>query len=263
MMGEIVAEPLNAGPDREQHRPDGVMELHRQAATLLVHCDLGSVAGALGDDRGVGGPSRRRLERRDGEVAVPCLRTVGRVQDPEPAPGVDQRDRRHALHTFAVRLRAERPREIGRIRVVGHPLRPPRLHHMAPESDAWRHHQTLDDIGLGPNRVAQHDAAGGIELADPGDVDADLVGQAVEDRPEGRAPIEQAQDPRIVLVQLQQQVGGPPGRISTASGHQRHGMPGLRTPTWPCCAMASGGATANWRSPAGDPPEGGLHQQLP
>jgi hypothetical protein len=73
---------------------------------------------------------------------------------------------------------------------------------MTPESDAGWHHQTLDDVGLGPNRVAQHDAAGGIELADPGDVDSDLAGQALEDRPEGRAPIEQAQDPRIVLVQL-------------------------------------------------------------
>jgi hypothetical protein len=56
--------------------------------------------------------------------------------------------------------------------------------------------------------VAQLDVAGSVELADPGDVDAGLVGQAFEDRPERSSPVEQAEELGVVLVQLQQPVGG-------------------------------------------------------
>jgi hypothetical protein len=203
MQREIVAELVDTGTDGEQHRPDGVVELQRQPPALLVHRDLGGVAGALGDDRGVGGLGRGHLERRDRDIAVAGLGAVGAVEDTEPAAGVDQRNRDHALDALTVGVGAEGPDQTRADRVVGHPLGSPGLHHAGGEPDPGWHHQAVDGVGPCSHHMVQHDVAGLVELADPRDVDADLVGQAVEDRTKGGTPVEQAEDLGVVVVQLQ------------------------------------------------------------
>jgi hypothetical protein len=174
---------------------------------------------------------------------------------------VDDRHGDHPLDAFPISLRGEW-REVGTDRIVGHPLGTARSEDATGESDPGRNDEAVDGIGPGLHRMSEHDVAGVVELADPRHIDADRVGKAGEDGPEGGAPIEQAENLGIVLVELHQEVDGrrrsasPPVRgAAHARALSAHIAPIMHHPRGrdhPCPGVSG------WR-----PPGGGLHAQLP
>ena len=159
LMVELVAQLVDACPDGEQHRPHRVVQLQGKPAPLLVHRDLGAVAGGARRRRRRWPLGRPRSRAPDGHIAVARLGAVGAVEDPEPATGVHQRHRDHPLDALPLGLGAEGPDEAGADRVVGHPLGPPGLHDPPGQPDPRWHDEAVDDVGAHPDRVAQLDAA--------------------------------------------------------------------------------------------------------
>jgi hypothetical protein len=99
----LLAQPADAGPDGEEHRPDGVVQLQGEPAALLVHGDLGRVLGPFGDDLGGGRPDRNALQRLRGAVAELGIAPVGTVEHAEQLAVVDDRDGDHRPDLLGLR----------------------------------------------------------------------------------------------------------------------------------------------------------------
>jgi hypothetical protein len=136
----------------------------------------------------------------------------------------------HPLDGLAVGLGAEGAVEGGAVGVVGDLHRLPGQQHPAAEPDARWHDEAVGLVAEAAHEVAEDEVAVVVELTDPGDVDADLVGQPAEDRAERCAPVEQVQELGVVVVQIQEYVGVRPPGHSTATGHQLHGTWGRQPP---------------------------------
>src|SRR5439155_7566944 len=96
----FVAQPLDAGVQREQHGAHRVVQVYGEAAALLVYGDLGGVPGPVGDDVRGRHACGDGLQRAGGAVGEVGVLPVPAVQHSEDLALVDDRyadDRAQAL----------------------------------------------------------------------------------------------------------------------------------------------------------------------